>query len=98
MRHSVHRDGKCRTGNIVTLGRGSVKNSSTKQSIVSKSSTEAEIVVVLDGLRQDIGLMYLLEEQGYIVKIVVIYSYTRSSHMLADFYTKPIQSEIFRKM
>ena len=53
---------------------------------------------MLDGLRQDIGLMYLLEEQGYIVKIVVIYSYTRSSHMLADFYTKPRQSEIFRKM
>jgi hypothetical protein len=71
--YAVHQDGKGRTGNLVTLGRGSLKNSTTKHSIVCKSSTEAEIVGVSDGLRHDIGLMYLLEEQGYNIKPVILY-------------------------
>ena len=49
---------------MMTLGRGSVNYSSMKQSIVSKSSTEAEIVRVSDGLGLDIGLMYLLQSKA----------------------------------
>jgi hypothetical protein len=60
--YAVHQDGKGRTGNLMTLGRGSVKNSSTRHSIVCKSYTEAEIVGVTDGLGHNIVLMYLLEE------------------------------------
>ena len=39
---------------MATLRRGSVNNSWKKQSIVSKSYTEAEIVGVLDGLGLDV--------------------------------------------
>ena len=44
--YAVHVDGKGRTGNVMTLGTGVFKIMSTKHNIVTKSSTEAEIVGV----------------------------------------------------
>ena len=71
--YATHVDGKGRTGNVVTLGRGAFKISSTKHNIVTKSSTEAEIVVVSDAMGGNIGLMYLMEEQDYNVKPLILY-------------------------
>jgi hypothetical protein len=137
--YAVHIDGKGRTGNVVTLGRGSVKNSSTKHNIVTKSSTEAEVVGVSDGLGANLGLLYLMQEQGYDIKPVIFYQDNKSAitlmekgrstsqrtkhisvryffvkdridqkevklvhkgtdEMLADFYTKPLQGDLFRRM
>jgi hypothetical protein len=62
--YAVHHDGKGRTGSVVTMGKGSIINTSTKQNIVSKSSTESEIVGISDSLGVSIGLMYLMEDQG----------------------------------
>jgi hypothetical protein len=57
--YAVHVDGKGRTGNVVSLGTGAFKIMSTKQNIVTKSSTEAEIVGVSDGMSSNLGLMYV---------------------------------------
>jgi hypothetical protein len=137
--YALHDDGKGRTGNVVTLGKGVFKISSTKHHIVTKSSTEAEIVGVSDAMGGNLGLMYLMEEQGYNVKPLILYQDNKSAitllekgrstsqrtkhiatryffikdritsneiklvhmgtdDMIADFYTKPLQGDLFRKM
>jgi hypothetical protein len=137
--YAVHVDGKGRTGNVVTLGTGAFKIMSTKHNIVTKSSTEAEIVGVSDGMGSNLGFMYLMEEQGYDVKPLILYqdntsaitlmekgrsTSQRTKHiatryffikdrinsgeiklvhmgtkdMIADFYTKPLQGDVFRIM
>ena len=137
--YALHNDGKGRTGNVLTLGKGAFKISSTKHHIVTKSSTEAEIVGVSDAMGGNLGLMYLMEEQGYNVKPLILYQDNKSAiallekgrstsqrtkhiatryffikdritsneiklvhmgtnDMIADFYTKPLQGDLFRKM
>jgi hypothetical protein len=137
--YAVHVDGKGRTGNVVTLGTGAFKIMSTKHNIVTKSSTEAEIVGVSDGMGSNLGVMYLMEEQGYNVRPLILYQDNMSAitlmekgrstsqrtkhiatryffvkdrissgeiklihmgtkNMIADFYTKPLQGELFRHM
>ena len=137
--YAVHVDGKGRTGNVVSLGTGAFKIMSTKQNIVTKSSTEAEIVGVSDGMSSNLGLLYLLVEQGYDVKPLILYQDNKSAitlmekgrstsqrtkhistryffvkdridsgeiklvhmgtkDMIADFYTKPLQGELFKYM
>ena len=137
--YALHDDGKGRTGNVVTLGKGAFKISSTKHHIVTKSSTEAEIVGVSGAMGGNLGLMYLMEEQGYNVKPLILYQDNKSAiallekgrstsqrtkhiatryffikdritsneiklvhmgtnDMIADFYTKPLQGDLFRKM
>jgi hypothetical protein len=71
--YAVHVDGKGRTGNVVTLGTGAFKTMSIKHNIVTKSSTEAEIVGVSDGMGSNLGLMYLMQEQGYDIKPLILY-------------------------
>mmetsp|Transcript_17293 Transcript_17293/g.46163 ORF Transcript_17293/g.46163 Transcript_17293/m.46163 type:complete len:173 (+) Transcript_17293:755-1273(+) len=46
--YGVHADGKSHTGACVTLGRGATHATSTKQKIVTKASTEAELVAASD--------------------------------------------------
>jgi hypothetical protein len=48
--HGMHVDGKSHTGCVITLGRGGVYTRSSKQKIVTKSSTEAELVALSDSL------------------------------------------------
>ena len=50
-----------------------VNNIVTAHNIVTKISTEAEIVGVSDGMGINVGLRYLLEEQGYSVKPLILY-------------------------
>ena len=46
--YGVHADGKSHTGMMISLGGGPVHVRSTKQKIVTKSSTEAELVALSD--------------------------------------------------
>ena len=46
--YGVHTDMKSHTGACTTLGRGAVYVTSSKQTIVAKSSTEAEMIAVSD--------------------------------------------------
>ena len=123
----------------MTLGKGAFKISLTKHHIVTKSSTDAEIFGVSDAMGGNLGLMYLMEEQGYNVKPLILYQDNKSAiallekgrstsqrtkhiatryffikdritsneiklvhmgtnDMIADFYTKPLQGDLFRKM
>ena len=69
--YGCHDDGKSHTGVYVTLGTGPVFVRSVKQKIVTKSSTEAELVALSD----EAGVMFHIEEylveQGYKCEMVV---------------------------
>ena len=65
-----HDDGKSHTGVCITLGHGPVFVRSVKQRIVTKSSTEAELVALSD----EAGLLFHIEDfivsQGYTCDII----------------------------
>ena len=44
-----------------------------KHNIVTKSSTEAKIVGVSDGMGGNLGLIYLMQEQEYSVQPIILY-------------------------
>jgi len=62
--YGVHTDGKSHTGAVVSLGRGATHVTSVKQRIVTKASTEAELVAASDMVGQGIWTMRLLESIG----------------------------------
>ena len=70
--YAVHHDGKSHTGMTMTMGTGAITSLSRKQKLVTRSSTEAELVAVDDCMSQVLWTKYFLEEQGYPVDITVI--------------------------
>ena len=48
--HCVHADGKSQSGLFLTLGSGGYNVKSSKQKMVAKSSTEAELIAISDAL------------------------------------------------
>ena len=73
--YGVHQEsGKSHTGCSIVLGDGGpLYNKSTKQKIVTKSSTEAELVGLSDTASQAIHLRNFVITQGYEVGPAVIY-------------------------
>jgi hypothetical protein len=72
--YGVHQDGKSVTGCVITIGdMGPVHAKSTKQKIVTKSSTEAELVATSDSANQTLHLRKFLIEQGHDQGPVEIY-------------------------
>ena len=63
--YAVHDDFKSHSGVIISLGAGTLLARSTKQKLNSKSSTEAEMIAVSDGLNHVLWLRNFLEDQGY---------------------------------
>jgi len=70
--YGVHCDGKSHTGACISLGRGSTHATSTKQRIVTKASTEAELVAASDMYGQGIWTVKLLESIGAKVKGLIL--------------------------
>lgn len=64
--HCVHPDGKSQSGILLTLGRGGCFVKSSKQKMVAKSSTEAELIAISDALPTLIWHRELMIEQGMI--------------------------------
>ena len=62
---AVHSDMRSQSGGMMSLGKGAVYGSSTRQKLNTKSSTEAELVGVNDFMPQILWTKYFLEEQGY---------------------------------
>jgi hypothetical protein len=137
--YAVHNDCKGqKTGVAISVGKGTVVYAkSSKKKLVAKSSTEAELIGVSDGLSQALWTCNFLQAQGIKVKPVnlkqdnksticmvekgkstnprtrhvairyffvkdrmengeVEIAYLPTELMVADFFTKPLQGELFR--
>jgi hypothetical protein len=76
---AVHPDMRSHTGTTISLGKGTVFGKSTKQKLMSKSSTEAELIGLSDGFPQVIWTRNFLIEQGYDVPPGTIYQDNQST-------------------
>ena len=83
--YGVHSDGRSHTGSCVVIGDvGAVHCRSSKQLIVTKSSTEAELVGLSDSANQSIFIRTFLIAQGYKMKPVIIYQDNQSCMALVE--------------
>jgi hypothetical protein len=87
----VHPDGTSRTGVFAMLGGAAVGGWSSKQKLVSKSSTEAEVIGLSDGLTTILWMSLWLEAQGHKIKPVIVYQDNQSSLALMKAGKKPNQ-------
>ena len=69
---AVHPDMKSHSGMTMTLGRGAISSMSKKQKLNTRSSTEAELVAVDDGLGPVLWCSNFLAAQDYKIKSHVI--------------------------
>ena len=63
--YAVHEDMKSHTGGGITFGRGGIVCKSDKQKLVTKSSTEAELVGASEYLPSMLWVQYFLQAQGF---------------------------------
>lgn len=79
---AVHPDMKGHTGGTLSMGKGSIYSTSTKQKMVARSSTESEVIGVHDVLPQVIWTAQFLQEQGLHINESVLYQDNMSSMLL----------------
>jgi len=79
---AVHQDMCSHTGATMSLGKGGIYSSSTRQKINTKSSTEAELVGVSDALNMVIWTKNFLSDQGFQVTDNVVYQDNQSAILL----------------
>ena len=82
--YGVHPDGKGHTGACMTLGTGFFHVQSSKQKLVAKSSTEAELIGVSDGLSMVLWARNFLLAQGVPVGPALVWQDNKSTISLAD--------------
>jgi hypothetical protein len=82
--YGVHGDAKSHTGVVITLGNGPVFVKSSKQKVVSKSSTEGELIGLSDGSSQVIWSRDLLLAQGHEARPALIFQDNQSTMALAN--------------
>ena len=82
--YGVHLDGKSHTGGVISVGKGAVYVKSTKQRLVSKSSTEAELITLSDMTSNVIWTRDFLLHQGYSIKAANVYQDNTSTIALAE--------------
>ena len=83
--YGVHHDHKSHTGSCVVIGEvGAVHCRSSKQQIVCKSSTEAELVALSDCANQALYLRNFLIQQGYQCGPVTVYQDNLSCMALVE--------------
>ena len=75
---------KTLTEMMLTLGGGSILAKSSKQKIVTKSSTESELVAITDSIGEVIWLRNFLIEQGYQVPPAVLFQDNMSTIALCE--------------
>lgn len=71
--YAIHQDKKSHTGGLFCAGGGCFGATSSKQKLVAKSSTEAELIGASDFSGEAIALKGFLQHQGYPVKPIKIW-------------------------
>jgi hypothetical protein len=74
----IHNDGTSRTGMSVMLAGVSIGNWSVRQKLVTKSSTESEVVALSDGLTNALWIRELLVDQGHDIGAMTVYQDNKS--------------------
>ena len=69
---AVHEDMRSHTGGMMTMGKGAIMSYSRKQSLNTRSSTEAEIVAADDMVGPMLWTQRFLEAQGYKLRANVL--------------------------
>jgi len=69
----IHEDGTSRTGVTIMLGGVAVGNWSSRQKLVTKSSTESEVVGLSDGLTSALWVREMLVDQGHDIGAMSVY-------------------------
>lgn len=82
--YGVHEDGKSHSGLVVTLGGGPILTKSTKQRLVTKSSTEAELVAASDFASEALASREFLIAQGHAVDPAVVLQDNQSTIAMLD--------------
>ena len=80
--YAVHEDMKGHTRATLSLGKGAIYSGSWKQRLVSRSSTESELIGVYDVLPQVLRTKQFLEEQGHLDTTTVVYQDNTSPILL----------------
>ena len=80
---AVHPDMKSHSGITMTMGKGAIISASKKQKLNTRSSTEAELVAVDDGMAHVVWSRNFLEAQGLKVESVVVLQDNESTIKLA---------------
>ena len=70
------------TGATMSMGNGSIYSGLWKQKMVTRSSTESEVVGIYDVLPQILWTKKFLEDQGLTIKETVLYQDNMSSMLL----------------
>ena len=79
---ATHRDMRSHTGGAMSLGKGIIYGTSTRQKLNTRSSTEAELVAVEDCMSQILWTRYFLDAQGYNINDCIIYQDNKSAILL----------------
>jgi Reverse transcriptase (RNA-dependent DNA polymerase) len=79
---AVHHDARSHTGGCMSMGRGTVYGTSTRQKINTRSSTEAELVAANDVMAQLMWTQHFLEAQGYLQKRSTLFQDNKSAILL----------------
>jgi hypothetical protein len=79
----VHEDGKSVTGIVIMLGKATIYVESGKQKIVTRSSTEAELIGMSDSLSQILWTREYLTAAGLIIGPAIIHQDNQSTIFLA---------------
>ena len=82
--YGVHADAKSHTGTTIGLGHGVIYVKSSKQKIVSRSSTEAELIGISDAVSQILWTRSFLIAQGYNVREATVYQDNMSTITMAE--------------
>ena len=75
----VHEDAKSRTGSYISVAGCCIRAKSSKQKLVTKDSTEAELVGASDDISEAIRVRNFLIEQGYKMKPITLYQDNQST-------------------
>lgn len=79
---AVHPDFKSHTGSVMSMGSGAAQVMSRKQKLVSRSSTEAELIAVDDVITMVLWTKLFLECQGYPIEKNILYQDNKSAILL----------------